>query len=152
MERNEIIEKLKSLVELGSVSAVEKVYNFPKNNLGKVISGKMELPEKWVKLFSQHFSRQDEEANWRSELKKIGDYCKEKNIQPQQLIDWYETKNKPIPDFKPKNTSNEPPKEEKPVESNVMTLQMIKDMCPKEITGWARSEWIEKKKEELGFK
>lgn len=164
MEKSEIIEKLKSLVKLGSVSSVEKVYNFPKNNLGKVFSGKMELSEKWVKLFGEHFSRQDEDKKWRLELNKLGDYCKEKEISPQQMIDYYEMKGKPdytnvISKIDPKAGDRvalnkilmeEPTKETKPPETPIFNNKAIlaeikkieKETIPKERdTIFGRKVW-----------
>ena len=53
---------------------------------------------------------------------------------------------------KPKsnNTGNVPLPDKKP-EPIKMTLQQIKDMCPKELTGVHRGAWIGEKRKELGI-
>jgi len=49
MGRNEILEKLKLLIQSGvKVSAIEVKAGLPKNNLSGVLAGKKKFPEKWV--------------------------------------------------------------------------------------------------------
>lgn len=69
MEQKKLIEKLKEVIEANNLkkSEVEEKIGFPKNGLSNIISGRKEIPAKWLAPFSDYID------SFSGEAIKLGD-------------------------------------------------------------------------------
>lgn len=146
MNKKEVIEAL--LKTEARFIDIENRIGMPRNNLSRYVKSS-KIPDKWVRPIEIHLKAFEQARQW--ELDMFNKMLKGENIP-----DYSNVLSKIDQSAGDRLALNKmeiglPSKEQKPPEPPAMTLQMVKDMCPKDLTGFDRSEWISKKRVELGI-
>lgn len=152
---NELINGLLKVSKEKTLSQIEIELGMPKNNLSAILKGKRPFPPKWVEKVTEYLKK-GEESNNNSQTGVLEAKIKELEAENRKLRseieglksakialknDYVQVTN--LTNDKNTNYSVNTVKKLSP-------LDEIRNSCPKELTGIDRTEWISKRRSELG--
>ena len=136
--KSEEIDKLLENVP-NPISHIERDLGMPATVLQKSLKGKRNLPKKWAIALKSYV--ENKQYLLSGAIPHIPPSKRE--IVEQVVKDF----TKPTNEIKPKDQ----PKSNFAIDTRPKTLDQLKALCPPELKGFDRSEWIGKKRQEYGI-